>query len=423
MELYRRVMDDAPLQRRRLVCLLRRLVPCKEEMLGYMNAVRGGRQEAAGSSEEEEPIEENVQTEQVKEEELDPETNEATAKRGWDESLVDTEPPSKRNRFVDSDITDTDSDDDSSESSSSSDSSDGESGESDTDIHVAMFNTKDVQHGVKKFTPVSLFTLAMILLGALVNTFPPDEESIVIGRDFNCDDIPRRNLSARVTPFNNFSDHTVVPSLGLAAVSLLLPLMPLVVPVFALDVKKHTGWSHSIVENPDNPLGVTASARAELNKIAARFVLQLVVGQASCYGSTELARHFILKPDKTFFEKCKFSRTTCKTLERVGMLVYRVGGNDTTSNVTSLCQNSDLPHLALHESLHSLPNTTCSVIGSSLPDVYGGGCLPKLRPERTGGRRETAKDTLFHLSGPREKMPSLQKQRESQALAPSGAHF
>jgi hypothetical protein len=229
-----------------------------------------------------------------------------------------------------------------------------------------MFNAKDVQHGVKKFTPVSLFTLAMILLGALVNTFPPDEESIVIGRDFNCDDIPRRNLSARVTPFNNFSDHTVVPSLGLAAVSLLLPLMPLVVPVFALDVKKHTGWSHSIVENPDNPLGVTASARAELNKIAARFVLQLVVGQASCYGSTELARHFILKPDKTFFEKCKFSRTTCKTLERVGMLVYRVGGNDTTSNVTSLCQNSDLPHLALHESLHSLPNTTCSVIGSSL---------------------------------------------------------
>jgi len=133
MELYRRVMDDAPLQRRRLVCLLRRLVPCKEELLGYMKAVRGGRQETAGSSEEEEPIEENVQTEQVKEEELDPETNEATAKRGWNESLVDTEPPSKRNRFVDSDITDTDSDDDSSESSSSSDSSDGESGESDTD--------------------------------------------------------------------------------------------------------------------------------------------------------------------------------------------------------------------------------------------------------------------------------------------------
>ena len=232
-----------------------------------------------------------------------------------------------------------------------------------------MFNTKDVQHGVKKFTPVSFFTLAMLLLGAFVNKFPPDEESIVLGRDFNCEDIPRGNLSARVTQLDNYSDHTVVPSLGLAAVSLLLPLMPLVVPVFALDVKKHHDWPLAFVPddgNRENPLDVTLSARAELNKIAARFVLQLVVGQASCYGSTELARHFILKPDKTFFEKCKFSRTTCKTLERIGILVYRVGGNDTTSNVSSLCQNSDLPDLALHESLHSLPNTTCSLIGSSL---------------------------------------------------------
>jgi len=143
MELYRRVMDDAPLQRRRLVYLLRRLVPCKEELLGYMNALRRGRQEAAGSSEDEEPVEENVQTELVKEEELDPETNEATAKRGCDDSLVDAEPPRKQNRFVDSDITDTESDDgrrkysscsdSGSSSDSGSDSSSSSDSESDTD--------------------------------------------------------------------------------------------------------------------------------------------------------------------------------------------------------------------------------------------------------------------------------------------------
>jgi hypothetical protein len=73
-----------------------------------------------------------------------------------------------------------------------------------------MLNTKDVQHGVKKFTLVCIFTLAMVLLGALVNKFPLDKESIVLGRDFNCYDILRRNLSAWVTQFNNYSDYTVL---------------------------------------------------------------------------------------------------------------------------------------------------------------------------------------------------------------------
>ncbi len=129
MELYRKVMDDAPLQRRRLVYLLRRLVPCKEELLGYMNALRRGRQDATGSSEDEEPVKINALTEQVKDEELDWETNEATAKRGFDDSLEDVKPPRKRNRFVDSDITDTESNNDRRKYSSCRDSD----SESDTD--------------------------------------------------------------------------------------------------------------------------------------------------------------------------------------------------------------------------------------------------------------------------------------------------
>ena len=235
-----------------------------------------------------------------------------------------------------------------------------------------MLSTADVQHGVKKFTPVSVFALSMVLLGALVNKFPPEEESVVLGRDFTCSQFPKRNLSAAVTPYNNYSVDPVLPSFGLAAISLVLPLMPLVVPVLALGVRGQPSPEHHFVQSgdalgdPGNFEDLSLSARTELNKIALRFALQLFVGQASCYGSTELARHFILKPDQTFFEKCKLQRTTCRNLENLGVLVYRVGGNDTTSKLPTLCQNPDIPDTDLQESLHSLPNTTSAIVGSSL---------------------------------------------------------
>ena len=174
-------------------------------------------------------------------------------------------------------------------------------------VLVGMLSTADVQHGVKKFTPVSVFCLSMVLLGSLVNKFPLEEESVVLGRDFNCDQIPRRNLSAQVTPSNNYSADPVLPFFGLAAISLVLPLMPLVVPVLALGTRAQPSLEHHFVQGIDalGDLGHVEDhsliARTELNKVAMRFVLQLFVGQASCFGSTELARHFIIKPDLTFF--------------------------------------------------------------------------------------------------------------------------
>ena len=235
-----------------------------------------------------------------------------------------------------------------------------------------MLSTADVHHGVKKFTPVSIFTISMVLLGSLVNKFPPEEESVVLGRDFTCSQIPKRNLSAAVTPYNNYSVDPVLPSFGLAIVSLVLPLMPLVVPVLALGTKTQPNLAHHFVQDGEALANLgsfedpSLVARTELNKVALRFALQLFVGQASCYGSTELARHFILKPDLTFFEKCKLERNTCRALESLGVLVYRVGGNDTSSKVPPLCQNPDIPDSDLHRSLHSLPNTTSAIVGSSL---------------------------------------------------------
>lgn len=195
-----------------------------------------------------------------------------------------------------------------------------------------MLSTAVVQHGVKKFTPVSIFTLSMILLGTLVNKFPPEEENVVIGKDFFCNQFPARNLTANVTQFSNFtSDNRLLSSFGLSAVALVLPLMPLVIPVLSLGTLPigetrgvggmESGFRNQL-ENFEEP---HASAKNELNRIALRFALQLFVGQASCFGSTELAKHFIVNPDETFFEKCRLTRNACRALESYNLLVFRVG--------------------------------------------------------------------------------------------------
>ena len=237
-----------------------------------------------------------------------------------------------------------------------------------------MLSTAVVQHGVKKFTPVSIFTLSMILLGTLVNKFPPEEENVVIGKDFFCNQFPARNLTANVTQFSNFtSDNRLLSSFGLSAVALVLPLMPLVIPVLSLGTlplgeTRGVGGMESALRNQlENFEEPHASAKNELNRIALRFALQLFVGQASCFGSTELAKHFIVNPDETFFEKCRLTRNACRALESYNLLVFRVGGNaSSSSNVPLLCNDAAAPDSEMHESLHSLPNTPSAITGSSL---------------------------------------------------------
>ena len=131
MELYERVMDDSKLQRRRLVSLLRKLVPCDEERLSYMNALRKEKREegvveddgveSSAEKEEGEELEEGELTAEDVEVKTEPtgeegeteqcksaaETN--TRKRQRRKSLGR---PAKKNRFVDSDITDSESEDD-----------------------------------------------------------------------------------------------------------------------------------------------------------------------------------------------------------------------------------------------------------------------------------------------------------------------
>lgn len=265
-----------------------------------------------------------------------------------------------------------------------------------------MLSTAVVEHGVKKFTPVGIFTLSMILLGALVNKFPPEEENVVMGRDFFCNQFPARNLSANVTRFNNFtSDNRLLSSFGLSTVALVLPLMPLVIPVLSLGTlptgETRGGGSmdsafRNQLENFEEP---HASAKNELNRIALRFALQLFVGQASCFGSTELAKHFIVNPDGTFFEKCRLTRNACRALESYNLLVFRVGGNGTSSsNVPLLCNDAAAPDSEMHESLHSLPNTPSAIAGSSLVMFLMAMWIRRKMIDRVSKEKEVSAQTI-----------------------------
>ena len=153
MELYERVMDDAKLQRRRLVSLLQKLVPCDEERLSYMNALRKEKREEGGevedgeesSVEKEEELEEGELTAEDFEVKTEPTVQEVeteqcksvettTRKRRRSKSLART---AKKNRFVDSDVTESESENDDRDFSvhpeSSSDTS--SSSECDTDCN------------------------------------------------------------------------------------------------------------------------------------------------------------------------------------------------------------------------------------------------------------------------------------------------
>ena len=232
-----------------------------------------------------------------------------------------------------------------------------------------MSSTAEVQAGLKKFAPVGIFSLSMILLGSLVNKFPPDEESLVIGKDFNCLQIPRGNISAAAARHSlNQSIQPLVPTVGLAFILFALPLTPLLFPALSSGIQHHQR-SQDQHQNLESNLGFetrSAFGRDEVNRFLVRFALQLFVGQAACFGSSELARHYILQPDLTFFEKCNLPRNKCKQLQSLGVLTYRVGGNSSTSSLPLLCPDSETPKFDLHNSLHSLPNADSTLVGSSL---------------------------------------------------------
>ena len=128
MELYQRVMDDSKLQRRRLVLLLEKLVPCDEERLCYLNALGEVKREDGAVEDGEESgaeREEELEEGELAAEDFDVKT-EPTGERGETEQCNSAETstrkrqrrsnknlvrPAKKNRYIDSDVTESETED------------------------------------------------------------------------------------------------------------------------------------------------------------------------------------------------------------------------------------------------------------------------------------------------------------------------
>ena len=80
---------------------------------------------------------------------------------------------------------------------------------------------------------------------------------------------------------------------------------------------------------------------------------QHCTGQIMSFSSSEIIRHFIVVPSSDFPLRCNLTEATCQNYY-----------NEMT-NTSLLCQNSSYPTKQIFDSLHSMPNATAALLGSS----------------------------------------------------------
>ena len=77
-------------------------------------------------------------------------------------------------------------------------------------------------------------------------------------------------------------------------------------------------------------------------------------GQTMSFSSTEIIRHFIVSPDNAFPQKCNLTLAVdCQNYKSL------------MTNTSQLCRHSNLPAREIFDSLHSIPNVTAALMGSS----------------------------------------------------------
>ena len=92
-------------------------------------------------------------------------------------------------------------------------------------------------------------------------------------------------------------------------------------------------------------------------------LLSHVLGQSAVLGTSEFIRHFSVVVDNTFQQKCNLSVEMCKAW--TATMLPLVNQN----NKSGLCKINETDTLeirALHDSLHSMPNSVLAMVGSSV---------------------------------------------------------
>ena len=167
---------------------------------------------------------------------------------------------------------------------------------------------------------LSVFVLlSTVLTGSLINSVPKLNDALTIDSVLNC------TLPSDLLPslLNNFS------SVEGEAWTWLWPMLLPVAFIFVRD------WNLQL----------------DREKLSALY--HHATGQVMSFSSTEIIRHFIVSPDDAFALKCNVSQSDCTNYKNV------------MTNVSQLCHKSQLPDREIFDSLHSIPNVTAALMGSS----------------------------------------------------------
>ena len=199
---------------------------------------------------------------------------------------------------------------------------------------------------VVKQSPLLGFVCVMIILGIFVNQFPNSQDQFVtVGKDVSCKNDATNQTKDGIV--NEYVSTVLV---------FLLPLFPLLSPPF--------------------------------NKQKMQTAIGHLIGQTGSFGSSEVARHFIVSPQTTFLNKCNITQQECKTLENTTLLL-----RSNSSTTTSLCQNSDLPFSDIFNSLHGSPHVPSVMFGASMLAFI---IAVKYRHQKQGGEEKEKKSPVFN---------------------------
>ena len=172
------------------------------------------------------------------------------------------------------------------------------------------------QADLAKQAPIGIFGIIMILTGSFVNEYQDKSHHV---RNMDC--INALQDETMTLQADNFTDGGILSSALSSSLVIILPIIPLLVPPF-----DNTKW---------------------------QLIASHIVGQTGSFGSSEVARHFIVSPERQFYAKCNLTLDNC----------IHIINNNTLGDV---CKQSQLPFAHLFNSLHGSPDVSSVMVGAGL---------------------------------------------------------
>jgi hypothetical protein len=133
-------------------------------------------------------------------------------------------------------------------------------------------------------------TIILLTTGLLINRNPSAGETVTLGKDLDClDGRPFHSRAfmdlMQLTAGASGNKTMPVPQALIVAASVILPLSPLLL-----------------------------NSKTTFNEGKWNALLAHALGQTASFGSTEIARHFVVAPDWRFFPSCNLSLSDCQQL-------------------------------------------------------------------------------------------------------------